>query len=198
MSDQSVSIQTAVSSVQYSDYYSGLTGEAKVKYDGKMKMISATTDPYCILEKKSGPSSSCSLISSVEWYEWPDVSFADIYNYLILTPSFCTHEQLKAYKSMDGYNFFINGWVSNIIVSAIKTRPKNFVLMGLVKHSQRLSAPPLKAWVAIKQTGEIMCAHCTCMAGIGEACSHIAALLFTAEANTQAKQQFTSTSLSCS
>ena len=70
--------------------------------------------------------------------------------------------------------------------------------MGSVKHSQRLSAPPLRAWVAIKQTGEVMCAHCTCMAGIGEACSHIAALLFTAEANTQAKQQFASTSLPCS
>ena len=93
---------------------------------------------------------------------------------------------------------FYNGWVSNITVSAIKTRPKNFVLMGSVKHSQRLSAPPLRAWVAIKQTGEVMCAHCTCMAGIGEACSHIAALLFTAEANTQAKQQFASTSLPCS
>ena len=51
------------------DYYSGLTGEVKVKYDGKMKMISTTIDPYCILEKKSGPSSSCSLISSVEWHE---------------------------------------------------------------------------------------------------------------------------------
>ena len=105
MSGPNVSIQTAVSSVCYSDYYTSLTGEAKCKYDGKMKMISTTIDPYCILEKKSGPSSSCSLISSVEWYDWPDVSFADIYNCLILTPSFCTHEQLKAYKSMDGYNF---------------------------------------------------------------------------------------------
>ena len=67
---------------------------------------------------------------------------------------------------MDGYNFFMNGWVGNIIVSAIKTQPKKFLLMGSVKHSQQLSASPLKPWVAIKQTGEILCAHCTCMAGI--------------------------------
>ena len=33
------------------------------------------------------------------------------------------------------------------------------------------------------------------MAGIGEACTHIAALLFTAEANTQVKSQFSCTSL---
>ena len=43
-----------------------------------------------------------------------------------------------------------------------------------------------------------MCAHCTCMAGIGEACTHIAALLFAAEANTQVKSQFSCTSLPCS
>ena len=30
--------------------------------------------------------------------------------------------------------------------------------------------------------GEVVCAHCTCMAGIGEPCSQIAALPFTAEA----------------
>ena len=193
VSAASVVTQAATTSIRYSSYYSELKNEAKLKYEAKLKIFSATIDPYCILEGSS------SLISSVEWYEWPDVSFADIYNYLILTPSFCTHEQLKAYKSMDGYNFFINGWVNNITVSVVKAaRSKVLLLMGSVKHSQRLSAPPLKAWVAIKQTGEILCAHCTCMAGIGEACSHIAALLFTAEANTQAKQQFISTSLPCS
>ena len=36
------------------------------------------------------------------------------------------------------------------------------------------------------------------MAGLGEACSHVAAVLFTAEANTQTKRQFSSTSLPCS
>ena len=32
--------------------------------------------------------------------------------------------------------------------------------------------------------GTVICAHCTCMAGIGEACFHAAALLFAVEANT--------------
>ena len=36
------------------------------------------------------------------------------------------------------------------------------------------------------------------MAGIREACSHIAAVLFTIEENTQAKKRFTCTSLPCS
>ena len=44
----------------------------------------------------------------------------------------------------------------------------------------------------------VVCAHCTCMAGLGEACSHIAALLFTVKANTQVKKRTACTSLPCS
>lgn len=34
------------------------------------------------------------------------------------------------------------------------------------------------AWILLEDDGDVVCAHCTCMAGIGEACSHIAAVLF--------------------
>ena len=58
----------------------------------------------------------------------PDVIlYADVYNYLILTPSTYTHEQLKAYKSLDGYNFFINGWVSSVMVTCTGTHPKSYL-----------------------------------------------------------------------
>ncbi len=30
----------------------------------------------------------------------------------------------------------------------------------------------------IEKSGEVCCAHCNCMAELGEACSHIAAVLF--------------------
>ena len=42
-------------------------------------------------------------------------------------------------------------------------------------------ATPLRPWVGIKKDRCIIVAHCTCMAGIEEACSHVAGLL---EANT--------------
>ena len=38
---------------------------------------------------------------------------------------------------------------------------------------------------AVEQSGVVVCVHCHCMAGLGEACSHIAAVLFALEANTQ-------------
>ena len=140
-------------------------------------------DLYSCLE--SCTSSSSSL---VEWYEWPEVTYADIYNFLINTTSYCTHEQLKVYKNLDGYNFFVNGWVTNIdVISCQATKTKVFILMSLVKHSQHLAAPPLKVWVATKQQVEVICAHCTCMAGLCEACSHIAALLLAVEKQTAKK-----------
>ena len=177
-----------------SKYYSELDEPAKKRYNEKVRAIGGL-DPYCRLESRG----KSAFVTAVEWMNWPDVTYADVYNYLILTSSL-TYDQLKAYKSLEGYNHFINGWVTNITVTEMNVQPmaKSFLFTALVKHSQRLSLPPLKVWIAVKQSGEVLCAHCSCMAGLGEACSHVAAVLFTAEANTQSKQQFSSTSLPCS
>ena len=51
-----------------------------------------------------------------------------------------------------------------------------------VRHSQRLSETPLKCWIVTEESGEVCCAHCNCMAGLGETCTHIAAILFYLEA----------------
>ena len=120
------------------------------------------------------------------------------FNYLVATPSLYTQDQLKAYKSLDAYNFYVNGWVSDISVVSLASRPGAFLALVQVKHSQRVSATPLKPWIAVEKVGTVLCAQCTCMAGLGEACSHIAALLFALEANTQMKKRFSCTSLPCS
>ena len=99
-----------------------------------------------------------SIVTTVKWMNWLDVAYADVYNYLILTSSL-TYDQLKAYKSLEGYNHFINGWVTNITVTEMNVQPmaKSFLFTALVKHSQRLSLPPLKVWIAVKQSGEVLC-----------------------------------------
>ena len=101
---------------------------------------------------------------------------------------------------MEGYNFYISGKVSSINVTKLSSTESNkcYLLTGSVKHSQALSAPSLKVWIGVKQCWEVICAHCTCMAGAEEACSHIGALLLTAEANTMTKHQHSCTSLLCS
>lgn len=44
-----------------------------------------------------------------------------------------------------------------------------------------LNWPPLNAWVLCENEGYVLCAHCSCMAGLGEACSHVGAVLFAIE-----------------
>jgi len=41
---------------------------------------------------------------------------------------------------------------------------------------------PYNCWLVIEVDGVIVCAHCNCMAGLGETCTHIVAVLFYLEA----------------
>ena len=50
-----------------------------------------------VAKKKSGNYSA-----EMDWLDWPSVTYVDIYNHLIQTPSEYTHEMLKSYKSLDG------------------------------------------------------------------------------------------------
>ena len=69
-----------------------------------LRLLGCREDPYSRFESKGKTSDS----NSLDWIHWPEVTYPDIYNYLILTPGI-THEQLKAFKSMEGYNFYISG-----------------------------------------------------------------------------------------
>ena len=190
----SIGLMTALPIKSWSKYYQESSAELKTCYEEKMRLLGCREDPYSRFESKGKTSDS----NSLDWIRWPEVTYPDIYNYLILTPGI-THEQLKAFKSMEGYNFYISGKVSSINVTELpSTSNKNYLFTALVKHSQALSAPSLRVWIGVKQCGEVICAHCTCMAGAGEACAHIGALLFTAEANTMIKRQHSCTSLPCS
>ncbi|KAK7106644.1 hypothetical protein V1264_017874 [Littorina saxatilis] len=60
-------------------------------------------------------------------------------------------------------------------------------------HSQSLCEKPLKPWVIIEEDGTVLTAHCNCMAGIAESCSHIAAVLFTVDASVRIRDSQTPT-----
>lgn len=115
--------------------------------------------------------------------KWPDVQFGEIYCYLVDTPGQFTRETLKAYRSLEAYNFFHSGWVHTVLSSTLGS-DKCF-LKAKVNRSQALSEKPHEAWVCVDTDCTILNAHCTCMAGLGEVCSHVAAILFKIEASVR-------------
>lgn len=48
-------------------------------------------------------------------------------------------------------------------------------------HSQKIGEPSLLPWLIFSKTGDIVSSQCTCAAGLGEACTHVAAILFALE-----------------
>ena len=51
------------------------------------------------------------------------------------------------------------------------------LLLGKVRHSYAASKPALRPWILVKSNGTVLVAHCTCMAGLAETCSHVGAVL---------------------
>ncbi|KAL3854701.1 hypothetical protein ACJMK2_013959 [Sinanodonta woodiana] len=84
--------------------------------------------------------------------KWPEISYVDVH-FLIFQQSAYTKDQLKNYKSLDE----INGV---------------HLLRAKVTHSMRVREKPLEPWVIVATDGSVETAHCTCMAGLGECCTH--------------------------
>ena len=69
------------------------------------------------------------------------------------------------------------------------------LITGKVNHSYSVSSPSLQPWIIAKHNGAVVCGHCTCMAGLGETCSHIGALLYWVEYQVRKRGEISSTSL---
>lgn len=104
---------------------------------------------------------------------------------------------MKAYKSLEGYKYLLAGWVGDIALHEIGGKESNVIITARVRHSQSVTATPLQPWIAAQKNGIILCAHYNCMAGLGEACSHVAALLFAMETNNCLAKETASTSKPC-
>ena len=68
-------------------------------------------------------------LSALSQDELPPVGSTDIFNYLVLSTSFCTSERFKAYKSMDAYKYFLSGFVGYVAARKVE---KKYVVLGQV------------------------------------------------------------------
>ncbi|XP_041952352.1 uncharacterized protein LOC121712273 isoform X2 [Alosa sapidissima] len=152
-------------------YREKLNATAKQRYLEKLCEINQI-DPY--------------ELSAGEWSRdmnaLPPCTYMDMVNYLVYGVSYYTKQQFKCYKSLESHEQFCCGWVQDLQIY----KPggcKNTVVLAKVMHSQRLSQPPLTPWVILAPSGEVVSAHCTCMAGVAESCTHVGALFFKVEAS---------------
>ena len=89
-----------------SRYFNSLSYIAQKHYLTKLNINGYTLeDPYVI---------EASLWSE-DTSKWPDLQFGDIYTYLVNTEGCYTKEKLKAYKSLEAYNYFHNGYVRRTV-----------------------------------------------------------------------------------
>ncbi|XP_051999340.1 uncharacterized protein LOC127655511 [Xyrauchen texanus] len=132
---------------------------------------------------------------SVELEDLPTVEAVDITNYLVLQTSYYTRQQMKAYKSLEAYNFFVSGWVHNL--GTKRLHDDHRLVFAKVNHSQRSDETSLKTWIIVKEDGEVIAAHCNCMAGLSESCSHVGAVLFSIEVGVKMRDTASCTTEQC-
>ncbi|XP_019621912.1 PREDICTED: uncharacterized protein LOC109468107 [Branchiostoma belcheri] len=114
---------------------------------------------------------------------WPNVMYHDICDYLMKDhpgkDQDLNNRLLNAYKEGKAFTYYSSGWLQEVFTCK---RDGYIYLQAKCRPSARISDTPHKAWVCCHPTGTINRAYCSCTAGMGQTCNHIAALLFKVEA----------------
>lgn len=84
-----------------SQVYRQLDSVGKRRYREKLDMLHLDMDSYL-----TAPD-----VCTRNPESWPDVSFPDIYTYLLFSPSPCTIDNLMAYKSTDVWKYVTSGYI---------------------------------------------------------------------------------------
>lgn len=92
----------------------------------------------------------------------------------------CNEDKLNRliYTSLAGYNFFVDGWVGNLLTKEAKD--DRILVHSHVNHLQPARETPLKPWFVWEKDSDLVLTR-DCMAGLSEARSHIGTLLLAAE-----------------
>ena len=87
-------------------FYSTLDPPSQKRYNEKTELIE-NKDPYTLSENEF----------SVDFGNFPSISYPNIVNYLVFIPSPYSADDMKAYKSLETYNQVIEGWVRDVKVN---------------------------------------------------------------------------------
>ncbi|KAG0437880.1 hypothetical protein HPB47_017248 [Ixodes persulcatus] len=97
------------------------------------------------------PRPSCIKVWEDNVKKCPDVRSPQIIYYLLHTKA-CDLEDVKAYKSLDSYNYFKSGWVGAVLVHEVYAT--TVLLKGTVQGSQSINRTN-DVWVCAKMDGTL-------------------------------------------
>ena len=98
----------------------------------------------------------------------PCVTFPDIFVYCVLRTGMHGADEMKAYRSLEAFNYFESGFVQELLTHKVQEGAKTVMFVkASVLPSQRVGqkAQPYVAWALCEASGTILTGHCTCMAG---------------------------------
>ena len=117
---------------------------------------------------------------------WPMVMYPDIFNYLMFYPSELGSTDLNDYKECKAYSYYRSGWLQELLYHSIDNQNPYCIIKSSCRKSEKINDAFHQLWVIIeKRTAKILRGHCSCMAGMGQMCNHVAAALFRMEATVR-------------
>lgn len=98
-------------------------------------------------------------------------------------------------RSLQAYNQMVSGFINSVQGHIIAGK---YVVLGKVRHSQRMNDPCVSIWIITEKDGTVLSAHSVgCMAGQGECCSHVASVLFYLETWNRINGKLACTQVKC-
>ncbi len=109
-----------------SAYTRSQTSELKVSYEQKLLAVNMS-DPYLL------QNSDFDTLPE----DWPEVTYANIYNFIVTSHSTFTHSEVKAYKSLVAYEFVITGQIFDVN-NCKQIQPLLYLFLHQFGHSQSI------------------------------------------------------------
>lgn len=136
---------------------------------------------------------TCNVVDNLKW---PAVNTGNIFQYILDNKAFDS-KYIGQYKAQKAYSYFKSGFVGKIECHD-EPQMQRILIRAKVLPSQKVNDPHRKVWVLLKKSGKIMCAYCSCTAGLCRCCNHVIAVLYKVEhAVSHGMTQFSCTSLPC-
>ena len=84
---------------------------------------------------------------------------------------------LSDYKNSKAYSYYESGWLQPLYFHKM-SGSKYCIFKGECRHSQKINEINHKLWIIMEKPGKIRSCNCTCLAGMGQSCNHVAAAMY--------------------